>query len=302
MKLKNVFLGSITSLTIMIGLTNHIDADPIHEAAKNADIEAVKNLTNDGNVDSVDTYGNTALMIAARHGFTDIVVTLLKKGANINATNISRDTALMCAAYHGYPITVQTLLDYGANINPININGDTALIATLQQLTTARECEHSEVVRILLAHHADVNHANHQGETALIKCVSYSSYYDKSIKNYRHIEAVKRLLNSNAGVNHADNNGKTPLMTAVAGGNLEIAELLLDNGADMNTTDNLGRTVTYYAENPRHYVENIFDEHKVYQRSIIHYVTPQSIREKMLQLISRQMNRFFKTKSARNTV
>jgi ankyrin repeat protein len=36
-------------------------------------------------------------------------------------------------------------------------------------------------------------------------------------------------------------------VTAIVGNNAKIVKVLLDNGADMNTKDSLGRTVFHYA-------------------------------------------------------
>src|SRR5262249_33474306 len=86
-------------------------------------------------VDAQDQEGDTALMLAARHGSLDIVDLLLKAGANPNlATGIIPDaantrfgcTALMSAARYGYLDIVQLLLKAGANPNLKNNRGETA--------------------------------------------------------------------------------------------------------------------------------------------------------------------------------
>ena len=65
------------------------------------------------------------------------------------------------------------------------------------------------------------------------------------------IEAVKQHIAAGADVN-AKYEGWTPLHTAVEGGHKEIAELLIDNGADVNAMDKDGRTPLHFASAKGH--------------------------------------------------
>ena len=79
------------------------------------------------NIDAVDQYGYTALMLASRNGCTATVEALIAEGADVNAVDKCGETALMKASRKRYAATVRTLIAGRANINLVNSTGDNAL-------------------------------------------------------------------------------------------------------------------------------------------------------------------------------
>lgn len=65
----------------------------------------------------------------------------------------------------------------------------------------------------------------------------------------RDLPALAAALAHGAEVNWADaaDEGKTPLVQAVLGGSLIVCEFLLQNGADVNQRDSLGRAPLHHA-------------------------------------------------------
>jgi len=51
------------------------------------------------------------------------------------------------------------------------------------------------------------------------------------------LDIARLLLDKVAGLNARDGNGRTPLHVAAAKGNLDVAKLLLDDGADPGVKD-----------------------------------------------------------------
>lgn len=88
--------------------------------------EVVRSLKYKADINTQDCNGNTPLIVAAFHGYTNIVKTLLMNGADVNKENVNRDTALMWARN----IDIVWLLLCSKrimNINHCNKDGYTAL-------------------------------------------------------------------------------------------------------------------------------------------------------------------------------
>jgi ankyrin repeat protein len=63
------------------------------------------------------TYRDTPLILAARHGYPQLVEPLLEAGADIDARNKDYNTPLHEAAGHGHLDIVRLLIKRGADLN-----------------------------------------------------------------------------------------------------------------------------------------------------------------------------------------
>ena len=94
---------------------------PIHNAARNGNLNRVKTLLNQGvHVNSRDEHGATPLHWAAWMGRLNIIQELLRRGAHLNPRTRSGMTPLHIAS-HIYP--VHALLKAGANPRYRTMNG-----------------------------------------------------------------------------------------------------------------------------------------------------------------------------------
>lgn len=95
-------------------------------------------------------------------------------------------------------------------------------------------------VQDALAAGADPNEADAFGSTPLLKA---SSKANSNINGTSCVQVVDELIkNGHADVNKKGNSGETPLIRAAKDGHLEVVKELIALGADINATDNRGRT------------------------------------------------------------
>lgn len=132
----------------------------------------------------------------------EITQLLLAYGAEVNAVDSYRETPLHKAAREGLTGTASLLLEKGAKLDLINDMEQTPL-------DLADHDGRKAVVRLLLSLHS----AAKKGDLAAVKDL---------IKTY------PQLINSR------DLDGKTPLHHAAENNHLEIANLLIENGAAVN--------------------------------------------------------------------
>ena len=117
-QMKHLLLTTIAAV-LVVGCGNSEADRALFDAAKEGNIEAVKQALNDGaDVDSKDEAGETSLNVTARKGHTGIAELLIAKGADVNAKEKMLDEApLHLAARYGHSETVELLLAKGADVN-----------------------------------------------------------------------------------------------------------------------------------------------------------------------------------------
>jgi ankyrin repeat protein len=156
----------------------------------------------------------------------------------MNAQNSKGYTALHIACKNssvwGLSSYVKLLLANGAHLNIRDNVGFTALMMAAKYSKTYSS---EETVNILLDHGASVDLDNNFGLTALIHTANH-------VTNYASKGTLKILLERGANPNHKDRLGQTALMHVVRYvKNGEIAQFLIEHGADYNLIDINGNSV-----------------------------------------------------------
>lgn len=223
---------------------------PLQWAAYRQDAAEVKRLLAAGaNVAQANVYGVTPMQLAAETGNPVIIKSLLAAGANVESPNDEGQTALMSVARTGNVEAAKLLIGHGASVDAIErFGGQTALM-------WAAARRHPEMVELLAGKGADVN------ARAVIR------HYD------RHITAESRAKDTNSGgltallyavrenckacvgilIRHKvnvvlpDPDGIAPLTLAMMNGNWDIAQQLIQAGADVNQWDIYGQAPLHVA-------------------------------------------------------
>jgi ankyrin repeat protein len=194
---------------------NSLGATPLGEATSIADKDMVELLLKakaDPNLGNDD--GQTPLMIAARNGSLSIVQALVKAGAHVREREHFRDqTALMWAIAANSPEVVDFLISQKADVEERAAVNDWG-----NQITSEPRAQYR----------------NSGGLTPLLYATRFGC-----------LPCVKSLLKAGAKIDRPTPEGVTPLMNAIDNGNYDIANYLLDEGANPHLSDWWGRTALY---------------------------------------------------------
>ncbi len=110
--MKHLLLTTITAV-VLVGCGPPPPDISIHDAAREGNIEAIKQAIADGaDVNAKGIGGFSPLLIAAMEGHNEVVELLIAKGADVNAKNDEGKTALDEAKYK--PETADLLRKHGA--------------------------------------------------------------------------------------------------------------------------------------------------------------------------------------------
>jgi uncharacterized protein len=223
----------------------------LHWAVRADDLETTQTLIRAGaNVSAANRYGVTPLSLAATNGSPIITRTLLKAGANVNAAGPDGETVLMTAARAGNGEVVTALIERGASVNAAeNWQGQSALMWAAAE-------NHPDAIKALVAHGADMN--------ARSKELSFPEYrYETNgmavfqlpkggwtalmyAARQNAMAAAAALADLKVDLNATTKQeGTTALQVAVINIHYDLANLLLEKGADPNVTDSTGMTALY---------------------------------------------------------
>lgn len=259
--------GHMALLEPLLQAGADVMAIDIRNAAAGGHLDALTFMLQSGA--SVDTRWSTRwwndltpLQLAARHGHAAVVEFLLAHGVNINE-RVDREgrmgpTAVQLAAAGGHLALTKRLIDAGARVNVEGEAADTGLQAAIRAGDTA-------MLELLLAAGADVRAVaidwnrfereprracsalsiaagmNNSGlVTRLLSMMppddarqaAQLALYE-AVENH-HVNIVQQLLQLHPNVNYGPLGEPTLLQMVATNGSLEILELLLSEGADVD--------------------------------------------------------------------
>ncbi len=266
--------GDLTLVNELLGNAVAVDAreadgtSALHWAVLGGHHAVVAGLLQAGaDVNAADRYGTTPLSLAALNGDVLATEALLKAGANVNAVDAARESVLMTAARTGNETIVDLLLAQGALV------GYEEPEYHLSALMLAALENHPAIVARLARVGGRVNDHTRVGPTPpfIVPCkggcgsegvgMNRGGVPDRGERpeieggmtpllyaaRDGKLEVAQVLLAAGAELEQTEANDITPLLIALINGQVELANFLLDHGAEVNVADFYGRTPLFAA-------------------------------------------------------
>lgn len=202
-----------------------------------------------------DISGRTPLHFGAQYGFKVVCEVIIEHlqawdmfdvSEGIDAPNWQDNDGwapLHLSVVGGHPLTTRALLDAenwkGASEDKAAVRKNISRSSAVLALAT--KANFVDIVQLLVDAGVDINYQDEQGETALHVAARFG-----------HVECAKILLEGSADQKANTELAEvtyswTPLFIACVDGSLEIAELLIESGADLERFDSSGWTVKEHA-------------------------------------------------------
>lgn len=178
--------------------------------------------------------GCSGLMLAILLGRYQIAQLLIEQGTDVNFTRSDLQgnfipghgqTALWWAANHGHLPLAEMLIQHGAMVDTPDHFGGTPL-------TTAASSGHLEMVRYLVGQGADIH--------AKLTNIGHASRQPDGRKSLHlaarngHLRVVEYLIEAGSNPDEPEGSGYTPLLLAAQDNFYDLADFLIQQGADVN--------------------------------------------------------------------
>jgi ankyrin repeat protein len=225
------------------------------QAVRAGDTDLVKSLISKGADVNARGRGDYTALHNARESI-EIMRLLLANGADIEARQEHGATPLACVAYSGHIEAARLLIEHGADIEAKLSDGETT------PLLRAVSQQHVETTKLLLDKGANI-HATWRGLSAIHIAMDgdrlsnrksnkemVKLLVDRGLESpaihlaafYGDLQELKNYINNGAKVNEQDAAGYTPLHCAVCGDHMDIVKFLLGSGANVNARTKNGWT------------------------------------------------------------
>jgi ankyrin repeat protein len=167
----------------------------LKKATESNDINKVKELIMDGvNIDEIDEYEYTPLMIASESGYFEITKLLIENKADVNKKNFCGWTSLCYAATRNHFDIVELLIKSGANVNEYCQDGCSILMWVIRQ-------QHNRIkmVKFLCERGADINAKSSNGLSVLKIAYNNNENYIADFLN----SLIKIVVGSGESIDNA---------------------------------------------------------------------------------------------------
>ncbi|EPS37899.1 hypothetical protein H072_8434 [Dactylellina haptotyla CBS 200.50] len=220
---------------------------PLHQAAQNGHTEVCEILLKAGaQYEPRDDTGCTPLFFAAQGGHADIVKILLAKGADPNNSwegpNGRGRSALHQAVQRGFLEVVRLLLDAKAHVEPDTSSSDKTSADSSSDESDDSDIESGTAIIQKLQGLLKKGNVERKGSKKVNKKQDRGPFSPLGVAVLKgHYEIAKLLIERNANVNSVHRSTKsTPLHLAVCGGKEDLVRLLVEHKAEPDAQEEDG--------------------------------------------------------------
>lgn len=206
-------MTTLCALVLVVSCATTKEQRSIQEMVSQKDYAALRNLMFDEtvNVNDLGGYGETALALAVKNNYRDIIDFLFTIGADPNVADTQGETPIFHAVRNNHLELVSLLISKNANVNLRNNRNELLLNIPVEN-------EQSEMASLLVKAGADIRLKDVTGRTVMENAV---------LKGESVVQAIAKKEN----VNLQTEDGQTLLNFAVENGRPGLVEYLLKTGA-----------------------------------------------------------------------
>jgi len=159
------------------------------------------------------TNGESALSIAAKHGFSNVVKFLISKGANKEHFTHENHTPLSLAVYHNHSKLVEVLFEEWISPNSHE--------KPYLHLSPIFNVNNREIAQLLVDYDAVTNGLYNNKNQSPLTVACQNGFLD----------VVEFFLDDGLDINHLDSDNKTPLFYAFTNKHQDVVNFLISKGA-----------------------------------------------------------------------
>lgn len=203
---------------------------PLHIASSEGNLAVVKYLTPLMESPNIfDRRNNTPLMDAVRHTHSEVAKYLKSVGCTLNEDFASKELSTACADGDEKKVELLLQLDVNPSLNPPGRRRG-ASRRRRSAAHMAASNNHVGCMRLLIKYWSKLNTFDAWGGTPLADAIRH---------DHVHMQDVLRKAGAKLK--------EVGLCTAASAGDLDTIRLMCDNGADINVTNYIGRTMLHLA-------------------------------------------------------
>ena len=247
----NVKLAKFLIEKININARDSLERTPLHFATvkKNRNLDLPEFLIRNGaHIHAKDHNNKTPLHYALNKNNTEFIKLLIEKGADINTTDEKGNTALHLATQNNDLELTKFLIQKGADVNAKDSSKNPPLHYAAMKDNIA-------FMQLLIENGADVNISLE--ELRHIQYIDEPTRFRVAIKTQSLLlwvmkmkggdQLAKLIIEKGADINTTDEKGNTALHLATQNNDLELTKFLIQKGADVNAKDSSKNPPLHYA-------------------------------------------------------